>query len=111
MHNQAKVIVCHRRRPLIEKMDSSRELITVVECTYADSFMLPPLVIYKGLYCGWFTKVVGWNAKFAHSNKGYNRQTGNRVATGHLTWRRESRHEVSHGSSSWTVIALITALR
>ena len=45
VHNQAKVIVCHRRRPLIEKMDGSRELIIVVECTYADSSMLPPLVI------------------------------------------------------------------
>ena len=73
VHNRAKVIVRHRRRPPIEKMDGSREWITVVECTCADSSMLPPLVIYKGkgLYCGWFTEVDDQNAKFAHSDKGY----------------------------------------
>ena len=61
MHNQAKVAVLHRRRPRIEKMDGSRELITVVEYTSAGSSILPPLVIYKGkgLYCGCFMKVVG----------------------------------------------------
>ena len=48
VHNRAKVIVRHRRRPLIEKMDGSREWITVVECTCADSSMLPPLVIGQG---------------------------------------------------------------
>ena len=54
-------------------MDGSREWITVVECTCADSSMLPPLVIYKGkgLYRGWFTEVDDQNAKFAHFDKGY----------------------------------------
>ena len=73
VHNPAKVIVRHRHCPPIEKMDGSREWITVVECTCADSSMLPPLVIYKGkgLYRGWFTEVDDQNAKFAHSDKGY----------------------------------------
>ena len=62
VHNRAKVIVRHRRRPLIEKMDGSREWITVVE----SNSMLPPMVIYKGR----FTEV-DQNVKFAHSAKGY----------------------------------------
>ena len=54
MHNRAKVIVHHRHRPPIEKIDGFREWIIVVECTYADNSMLPPMVIYKrkGLYRG-----------------------------------------------------------
>ena len=47
VHNRVKVIVRHRHRPPIEKMDGSREWITVVECTCADNSMLPPLVIFK----------------------------------------------------------------
>ena len=73
VHNRAKVIVRHRCRPPIEKMDGSREWITVVEFTCADNPMLPPMVIYKGkgLYRGWFTEIDDQNAKFAHSTQGY----------------------------------------
>ena len=43
--NQAKVIMCHRCSPQIEKMDGSHGWITVVECTCADNSRahLPPL--------------------------------------------------------------------
>ena len=73
VHNRAKVIVRHRRRLTIEKMGSSYEWITVMECTCADNSMLPPMVIYKGkgLYRGWFTEIDDQNTKFAHSTKGY----------------------------------------
>ena len=73
VHNRAKVIVRHRCYPPVEKMEGSRELITIVGCTYADNSMLPPMVIYKGkgLYRGWFTGVDDQDAEFAHSAKGY----------------------------------------
>ena len=73
VHNRAKVILHHRRRPPIEEMDGPRVWITFVECTCANISMLSPLVIYqgKGLYRGWFTEVDDQNAKFAHSDKGY----------------------------------------
>ena len=48
VHNRVEIIVRHRRRLPIKKMDGSHEWVTVVECTCAGSFMLPPLVIYKG---------------------------------------------------------------
>ena len=48
VHNRAKVVVRHRCRTPIEKMDGCCEWITVVEYTCADDSMLPPMVIYKG---------------------------------------------------------------
>ena len=42
VHNQAKDIVRHRHHPPIEKMDGSREWITVVECTCADNSTTSP---------------------------------------------------------------------
>ena len=42
VHNRAKVIVRHRRRPPIEKMDGSRKWITVVECTSAEPGVTRP---------------------------------------------------------------------
>ena len=64
VHNRAKVIVRHGRRPPIEKIDGPRQWIIVVECTCADNSMLSPLVIYKGkgLYRCWFTEVDDQNA-------------------------------------------------
>ena len=46
-NNRAKVIVRYRRRMPTETQDGSREWITVVECTSAGQFMLPPMIIYK----------------------------------------------------------------
>ena len=48
LHSQANVIVRYRHRPPIEKMDGSREWVTVVECTCGDNSILPPPVICKG---------------------------------------------------------------
>ena len=74
-NNQAKVVVRHRRRMPMETQDGSREWITVVECTSAGQFMLPPMIIYKGkgIYRGWTTgsTIDDAEALFAHSDKGF----------------------------------------
>ena len=43
----------------METQDGSREWITVVECTSAGQFMLPPMIIYKGkgIYRGWTSTI------------------------------------------------------
>ena len=53
VHNRTEVIVRHRRRLSIENTDGSREWITLVECTCANNFMLPPLVVHRGKELSW----------------------------------------------------------
>ena len=69
--NRARVIVRNRRQMPTETQDGSRDWITVVECTSAGQFMLPPMIIYKrkGIYRGWTSSVDDVEALFAHSNK------------------------------------------
>ena len=71
--NRARVIVRNRRQMPTETQDGSRDWITVVECTSAGQFMLPPMIIYKrkGIYRGWTSTVDDAEALFAHSNKGF----------------------------------------
>ena len=47
-NNRAKFIARHRQWAPMETQDGSREWITVVECTSAGQFTLPPMIIYKG---------------------------------------------------------------
>ena len=72
-NNRARVIVRHRWRMATETQDGSREWITVVECTSAVQFMLPPMIIYKGkgIYHGCTSTVDNAETLFAHSNKGF----------------------------------------
>ena len=72
-NNRVKVIVRHRRRTPMETQDRSREWITVVVCASAGQFMLPPMIIYKGIciYHGWTSTVDDADTLFVHSNKGF----------------------------------------
>ena len=65
-NNWVKVIVRHRRRMPTETQNGSGEWITVVECTSAGQFMLPPMIIYKGegIYRGWASTIDDAEALF-----------------------------------------------
>ena len=98
MPNRAKVVCRAGRRPPRVAQDGTRELITVIETVCAASFVLLPMVIYKGAahwhYRGWHTKLEEAEgdavANFAYSPKGYTTNELGMVWLQHFdTWARD----------------------